>query len=62
MWIKLTVMAAWALGTLGAVTGVHDAVYRTEDSRVVWVCAIHGDGLCGDAGPVVVRPDRLLWW
>lgn len=55
--------AAWILVTLTVVTIVHDVTYPGEDSRVVWLCGIHGDGNCGPhAAPVIVRPDRLLWW
>lgn len=53
----------WTLSTLTVVTVVHDTVHATEDSRIVWLCGIHGDGTCApQSSPVIVRPDRLLWW
>lgn len=53
----------WTLSVVAMTTVVHDTTYTTEDSRVVWLCGIHGDGNCGPGtSPVIVRPERLLWW
>lgn len=55
------VEGAWAVfggaiivvGWLLMVVGFHDAVYPQEDSRIVWVCGVSGNGECGPDTPAV---------
>lgn len=58
MW---TVIAA--IVALGLSIVIHDARYPTEDSRVVWICSIHGNGQCGPSSSTVdIDMSKLLDW
>lgn len=43
--------------------GIHDTMYPTEDSRIVWLCGIHGDRTCGpNTPPILIDPGKLFEW
>lgn len=55
--------AAVAIGLLITVIGVHDGLYPTEDSKVVWVCSYHGNKVCGPNAPAIdINLDNLTQW
>lgn len=51
-----------SLGSFSMLVGIHD-YGMPEDSRVVWVCSYHGNGVCGPQTPQVqVDLSKLREW
>lgn len=60
---KVTYGLLVAMAVIVAITALHDTLYPYEDSRIVWVCGYHGNGVCGpDAAGVNITWRHLLEW
>ncbi len=60
----LAVVAGTAL-ILVMFTGIamiHDIMYPAEDSQVIWICQVDGDGRCGDSKWPSIQPSNLTRW
>lgn len=52
----------FGFGVLLCVIAAHD-YHKPEDSRVVWICSMQGNKLCGpDTPAILVDPKQLLHW
>lgn len=59
----LAATAMVLMGLLFLSVGIHDSV-MPEDSAIVWVCSIDGNGTCGpNTPPILIEPSNLfLGW
>lgn len=60
---KLAIALAILTGITLSAVGIHDAKYPAEDSRVIWLCGIHGNGTCGpNTPPILIDAGNLFRW
>lgn len=58
---RLTLVSILVAELFAIYVGIHDALRGEEDSRIVWVCQVHGNKQCGPNESLIDVEWGFVW-